>query len=99
MFTPYPKNGSFARVGGAMMITSDTAGRQCRLAVSVLSGVICLALAAYGQTTTTGISCYAGDYDYSTALNNTAYVTWTDGRVAVSGVQVQNVEFAAAPEP
>jgi hypothetical protein len=43
--------------------------------------------------------CYAGDYDYSTALGNTAYVTWTDGRVAVQGVQVQNVEFDAAPEP
>ncbi len=43
--------------------------------------------------------CYAGDYDYSTALGNTAYVTWTDGRVAVGGVQVQNVEFSAVPEP
>ena len=30
---------------------------------------------------------------------NTAYVTWTDGRVAVGGVQVQNVEFAPVPEP
>ena len=37
--------------------------------------------------------CYAGDYDYSTALGKDAYVTWTDGRVAVGGVQVQNVEF------
>ena len=44
-------------------------------------------------------ACYAGDYDYSTAFLNTAYVTWTDGRVAVGGVQVQNVEFAAVPEP
>ncbi len=43
--------------------------------------------------------CYAGDYDYSTALNNTAFVTWTDGRVSVGGVQVQNVEYAAVPEP
>ena len=43
--------------------------------------------------------CYAGDYDYSTALGNTAYVTWTDGRVAVGGVQVQNVDFAGVPEP
>jgi hypothetical protein len=43
--------------------------------------------------------CYAGDYDYSTALGNTAYVTWTDGRVAVGGVQVQNEEFDAVPEP
>jgi hypothetical protein len=44
-------------------------------------------------------SCYAGDYDYNTALGSNAYVTWTDGRVAVGGVQVQNVEFARVPEP
>jgi hypothetical protein len=44
-------------------------------------------------------SCYAGDYDYSTALAGTAYVTWTDGRVSVGGVQVQSVEFEAVPEP
>jgi hypothetical protein len=44
-------------------------------------------------------SCYAGDYDYNTALNGNAYVTWTDGRVAVGGVQVQNVDFAAVPLP
>jgi hypothetical protein len=44
-------------------------------------------------------SCYAGDYDYSTALGASAFVTWTDGRVAVGGVQVQNVEFANVPEP
>ena len=43
--------------------------------------------------------CYAGDYDYNTALGGNAFVTWTDGRVAVGGVQVQNVEFAAVPEP
>ena len=43
--------------------------------------------------------CYAGDYDYDTAIAGTAYVTWTDGRVAVGGVQVQNVETAAVPEP
>jgi hypothetical protein len=48
----------------------------------------------------TGVqACYAGDYDYSTALNGNAYVTWTDGRVAVGGVQVQNVEFAKVPLP
>ncbi len=45
------------------------------------------------------VSCYAGDYDYSTALDGNAYVTWTDGRVAVGGAQVQNVEFAKVPEP
>lgn len=44
-------------------------------------------------------SCYAGDYDYNTALNGNAYVTWTDGRVAVGGVQVQNVDFAMVPLP
>ncbi len=44
-------------------------------------------------------SCYAGDYDYSTALNTNAYVTWTDGRVQIGGVNVQNVEFDAVPEP
>jgi hypothetical protein len=44
-------------------------------------------------------SCYAGDYDYSTALNGQAFVTWTDGRVSVGGVAVQNVEFASVPEP
>ena len=52
-------------------------------------------------------SCYAGDYDYSTALNaadagnstGTAYVTWTDGRKKVTGVHEQNVDFAAVAEP
>ena len=43
--------------------------------------------------------CYAGDYDYNTAFESTAYITWTDGRVAVGGVQVQNVELEALPEP
>ena len=41
--------------------------------------------------------CYAGDYDYATAQGQHAFVTWTDGRVAVSGVQVQSVEFATFP--
>ncbi len=44
-------------------------------------------------------SCYAGDYDYATALNSNAYVTWTDGRVQVNGVNVQNVFYALVPEP
>jgi hypothetical protein len=39
-------------------------------------------------------ACYAGDYDYDTAQNGNAYDTWTDGRRAVGGVQVQDVEFA-----
>ena len=44
-------------------------------------------------------SCYAGDYDYSTAQGGSAYVTWTDGRRNVSGVQVQDVNLAVVPEP
>jgi len=44
-------------------------------------------------------SCYAGDYDYSTALNNSAYITWTDGRVSVGGSAVQSVEGDVVPEP
>jgi hypothetical protein len=50
--------------------------------------------------------CYAGDYDYNTALNGTdssatgfAYVTWTDGRRSVGGVHVQDVDFAKVPLP
>ncbi len=44
-------------------------------------------------------SCYAGDYDYSTSRGSTAYLIWDDGRVNVGGVQVQNVSFAAVPQP
>jgi len=50
--------------------------------------------------------CYAGDYDYNTALSaadssgtGTAYVTWTDGRHSIGGVPVQSVDFAKVPEP
>jgi len=43
--------------------------------------------------------CYAGDYDYNTAFQNSAYITWTDGRINVGGTQVQNVFGAVAPEP
>ncbi|MGA8488828.1 MAG: hypothetical protein WB711_00315 [Terriglobales bacterium] len=52
------------------------------------------------------VSCYAGDYDYNTALNatdsgttGTAYITWTDGRKKFGGVPVQSVDFAQVPEP
>ena len=44
-------------------------------------------------------ACYAGDYDYATALNGNAFVTWTDGRISVGGVHVENVFFASQPEP
>jgi hypothetical protein len=43
--------------------------------------------------------CYAGDYDYHTAIKDTAYLTWTDGRRSVGGVHVQDVDFAKVPEP
>jgi len=45
------------------------------------------------------VSCYAGDYDYATALNGNAYITWTDGRRKVDGVNVQDVDFVQVPEP
>jgi hypothetical protein len=52
------------------------------------------------------VGCYAGDYDYNSALNaadtgttGSAYVTWTDGRHKISGVPVQSVDFAQVPEP
>jgi len=52
------------------------------------------------------VECYAGDYDYNTALDaadssgtGTAYVTWTDGRHKIGGVPVQSVDFAKVPEP
>ncbi|HWY53065.1 MAG TPA: hypothetical protein VNZ03_01295 [Terriglobales bacterium] len=58
------------------------------------------------QDDPTVVSCYAGDYDYNTALSaadssgtGTAYVTWTDGRRSVGGVHVQDVDFAKVPEP
>ena len=51
--------------------------------------------------------CYAGDYDYDTALNaadagnstGTAYVTWTDGRHKVAGTNVESEDFAEIAEP
>jgi hypothetical protein len=45
------------------------------------------------------VSCYAGDYDYNTALDGNAYITWTDGRRSVGGTHVQDVDFAKVPEP
>jgi hypothetical protein len=43
-------------------------------------------------------ACYVGDYDYDIAQGGTAFVTWTDGRRNVNGVQVQDVNLAAVPE-
>ncbi|MFZ0705122.1 MAG: hypothetical protein WAM71_05920 [Candidatus Korobacteraceae bacterium] len=51
------------------------------------------------QQTDSGVqSCYAGDYDYSTAQGGSAYVTWTDGRRNVGGINVQDVNLAVVPE-
>ena len=38
-------------------------------------------------------ACYAGDYNYTTANTTTGFDTWTDGRVAIEGTQVQKVFF------
>jgi virginiamycin B lyase len=38
-------------------------------------------------------SCYAGDYNYTTANSNTGFDTWTDGRVSIEGKSVQKVFF------
>jgi BNR repeat-like domain len=52
-----------------------------------------------GQDDSNLPDCYAGDYNYDTAFNGQAFVTWTDGRISVGGVNVQNVFFASQPEP
>lgn len=62
--------------------------------------VISSALIAQPDQQDSGVQpCYAGDYDYNTAGSANAYVTWTDGRVSVGGVHVQNVDFAKVPLP
>ncbi len=38
--------------------------------------------------------CYAGDYNYHSALGDVHYATWTDGRNPVLGVPQQDVYFA-----
>ena len=43
-------------------------------------------------------SCYAGDYNYDSAVSSMSWVTWTDGRVQISGHNQQDVFFAAVPQ-
>ncbi len=43
-------------------------------------------------------SCYVGDYNYHSAISSNSWVTWTDGRVQVSGHNQQDVFFAAVPQ-
>ncbi|HXN24665.1 MAG TPA: sialidase family protein [Candidatus Dormibacteraeota bacterium] len=38
-------------------------------------------------------ACYAGDYNYHSALDNVNFATWTDGRNAISGHFQQDVYF------
>jgi hypothetical protein len=81
----------YERVG----IQSSTNGASFGAEITISSGLI-----AQPDQQDSGVqACYAGDYDYDTALNGNAYVTWTDGRVAVGGTQVQNVDFAKVPLP
>jgi hypothetical protein len=41
--------------------------------------------------------CYGGDYNHALAYGNTHYMSWTDGRVQVSGHNQQDVFFAKVP--
>jgi hypothetical protein len=75
----------------------ERVGRQSSNNGVTFNAEITLSSALIPQPTQTdpGVqACYAGDYDYDTDLNGDAYDTWTDGRRAVSGVQVQDVNFA-----
>jgi len=81
---------------------SKTNGASWLAAITISTAVI----PQPAQDDPTVQQCYAGDYDYSTALNAAdsaapgfAYVTWTDGRRSVGGVHVQDVDFAKVPEP
>lgn len=42
-------------------------------------------------------ACYAGDYNYHISFGTTNYVTWTDGRVPIAGVNQQDVFFDKVP--
>ncbi len=42
--------------------------------------------------------CYAGDYNYHSAVTGKSWVTWTDGRVPISGHNQQDVFFAAVDQ-
>jgi sugar lactone lactonase YvrE len=75
----------------------ERVGRQSSNNGVSFAAEITLSTALIPQPTQTDpgvVSCYAGDYDYDSNLNGDAYDSWTDGRRAVSGVQVQDVNFA-----
>lgn len=92
------KGCNYERVGRQ----SKTNGATWLAAITISTGII----PEPAQDDPTVQQCYAGDYDYSTALNAAdssslkgfAYVTWTDGRRVVGGVNVQDVDFAKVKE-
>jgi len=93
------KGCNFERVGRQ----SSTNGTSWNSEVTISTKIITQPAQDDGEV----VSCYAGDYDYNTALNATdagnstgsAYITWTDGRYKISGVPMQNVDFATIAEP
>jgi hypothetical protein len=89
---------NYERVGRV----SKTNGASWLADVTISTGII----PQPAQDDPTVQQCYAGDYDYNTALSGHdssatgfAYVTWTDGRRSVGGVHVQDVDFAKVPLP
>ncbi len=80
----------------------ERVGRQSSNNGVSFAAEITLSTALIPQPTQTDpgvVSCYAGDYDYDSNLNGDAYDSWTDGRRAVGGVQVQDVNFAQTIAP
>ncbi len=47
------------------------------------------------QPDTALVSCYAGDYNYHSAISSNSWLTWTDGRNPISGHYQQDVYFAS----
>ena len=43
------------------------------------------------------VDCYAGDYDYASALVNDHITAWDDGRIAIGGQSQQNTFFDKEP--
>jgi hypothetical protein len=81
----------YERVGRQSTDNGATWGKDITISTAVIPEP--------AQDDPTVVGCYAGDYDYNTALNGNAFVTWTDGRRKVSGTNVQDVDFAKVPEP
>jgi hypothetical protein len=50
-----------------------------------------------GQPDTSIVTCYAGDYDYASALVNDHISAWVDGRVPIAGSSQQDTFFDQEP--